>query len=105
MARLLPLVLACLLLGGCASGVLIGAGEPPAQSAQTRADRHLAAAVTRALVEDPEVPAMDIEVSAQSGRVTLRGRVPTRAAADRAVAVVRGVKGVREVQDALVVGR
>ncbi|MGE0081756.1 MAG: BON domain-containing protein [Thiohalomonadaceae bacterium] len=103
--RLAPLVFACLLLGGCASGVLMGAGEPPAPSEQAQTDGRLAAAVTRALVDDPEVPAMDIHVSARAGLVTLRGRVPTRAAANRAVAVARSVTGVRAVRDALVVGR
>ncbi|MCK9532127.1 MAG: BON domain-containing protein [Gammaproteobacteria bacterium] len=97
------LLLCTLLLGGCATGVFIGAGEPPVASEQQQADRRLAAAVTRALVEAPDVPAMDIVVEAAAGTVILRGQVPSRAAASRAVGVARGVSGVRAVQDALTV--
>lgn len=104
-SRVLPLLLVALLLGGCASGVLIGAGEPPARSDQNQSDRRLAAAVTRALVEAPDVPAMGISASAEYGIVTLRGRVPSRAAASRAVAVARAVPGVRGVRNALEAGR
>jgi hyperosmotically inducible protein len=96
------LLLVCtLLLGGCATGVFIGAGEPPVATEQHQADRRLAAAVTRALVEAPDVPAMAIDVEAAAGTVTLRGHVPSRAVARRAVAVARSVRGVRAVQDAL----
>jgi hypothetical protein len=73
------LLLCTLLLGGCATGVFMGAGEPPVATEGQQADRRLAAAVT----------------------VTLRGQVPSRAVASRAVAVARGVSGVRAVQDAL----
>ena len=64
----------------------------------------LAAAVVRTLVETPDVPAMDIHVSAQDGVVVLRGHVPSRAAASRAVTVARGVPGVRAVRDMLATG-
>ncbi len=101
MKRSALLLLCTLVLGGCATGVLIGAGEAPVASEQHQADRRLAAAVTRALVEASDVPAMDIVVEAAAGTITLRGQVPSRAVASRAVAVARGVSGVRAVQDAL----
>jgi len=102
--RMLPALLTALLLAGCASGVLMGAGDPPARTAQAQVDSRLAAAVVRTLVETPDVPAMDIHVSAQDGVVVLRGHVPSRAAASRAVTVARGVPGVRAVRDMLATG-
>ncbi len=47
--------------------------------------------------QDEEIRDSDIEVLDNNGIVTLRGSVPTRAARDKAEAVVRGMQGVVDV--------
>lgn len=55
------------------------------------------------LAEDPNLDAEHIEVSFTGGRVTLRGRVRTQRERDEAEAIARGVEGVAEVENRLVV--
>jgi osmotically-inducible protein OsmY len=47
--------------------------------------------------QDEEMQDSDIEVLDNNGIVTLRGSAPTRAARDKAEAVVRGIQGVVDV--------
>jgi Flp pilus assembly secretin CpaC len=94
-------------LTGCASAVLVGGGEDrdDAYSKTSSADAAIIREVNRRLVADPQVPAMDVEVDAQNGMVTLTGRVPNRAAAQRAAQLARSVAGDKEVRNLLRVGR
>jgi osmotically-inducible protein OsmY len=86
-------------LYGCAGAVLTGAGGgKPVASEQQRNDRAVIAAVTRALVRERSVNAMDIDVQSRDGLVTLTGRVPTYAAARRAGQLAAQVPGVKDVQ-------
>ena len=99
----LPLVLD---LGGCASAVSSGYGQGGQDArgrdyAEARADNKLRAAVISALVNDREVPAMDITVAALHGVVTLSGRVPSAAAVRRAGRVAAMVSGVVRVDNRL----
>lgn len=55
--------------------------------------------VKAALVEDPLTKALEIKVKTFKGEVQLSGFVSSRAAADRAVELARGVKGVTSVKD------
>jgi osmotically-inducible protein OsmY len=50
--------------------------------------------VQAAFMDDPDVQDYDIEVLDNNGIITLRGSVPTRAARDRAEAIVRDMDGV-----------
>lgn len=53
------------------------------------------------LAVDPEVSALAIDVDVKDGAVTLTGKVKNEAARQRALAIARGVQGVKAVQDRL----
>lgn len=107
----MALLLAALLAGGgCATAVMAGAGQggraADGRSYQAaRADNTISARINRLFVHDPRVPATAIRVETYNGVVTLSGRVPRAAVARRAVAIARGVPGVRRVVDRLRIGR
>lgn len=77
---------ALLLMAGCAANVAPGVN-----------DTHLALRVQTALINDPEIGTLPIEVRATGGLVTLTGRVRSSSDRERAVRVARGVEGVRDV--------
>jgi osmotically-inducible protein OsmY len=52
---------------------------------------------------DDSLRAYDVDVSAQNGRVTLRGTVPSEQAKQQAVAAVKEIDGVQSVEDQLTV--
>lgn len=101
--RLLLLALVVSLFGGCATGVLLGGGKGGETTASrpNDADMHITAEVSRRLVNDPQIPAMDIHVQTQQGVVTLTGWVPNGGVAARAERIARGVPGVKGVQNRL----
>lgn len=55
--------------------------------------------VKAAILEDPMTKVLEIKVKTFKGEVQLSGFVSSRAAADRAVELARGVKGVTSVKD------
>lgn len=57
------------------------------------------------LIADTDVRASDIDVSSSQGVVTLIGRVRTTAMKQDAERIARGIKGVTDVHNELVVGR
>jgi osmotically-inducible protein OsmY len=67
----------------------------------TRDDLTITARVKTALLNDPTVGGLRLEVDTSKGIVTLSGTVKTPADADRAVAISRKVAGVRDVQSSL----
>jgi hyperosmotically inducible protein len=83
------------------------AGEARA-AASVAADRledgWLATKVQAQYFADEDVKARFINVSADEGVVTLRGRVDDEAAREQAVTIARNTDGVREVHDQLLVG-
>lgn len=64
-------------------------------------DATITARVKTALLNDPTVGGLRLEVDTSKGIVTLSGTVKTPADADRAVAISRKVAGVRDVQSSL----
>jgi hyperosmotically inducible protein len=66
-------------------------------------DASITSGVKARFVKDPEIDALDINVDTYQGVVTLHGHVPGPSARDRAVALARSVKGVREVRSELVI--
>ncbi|MEW6646205.1 MAG: BON domain-containing protein [Pseudomonadota bacterium] len=99
-----------ILLGGCAAGSMMGAGqggraEDGRSYEEARTDNLLAAAVNRALVRDKGVSAGDIRVSTRDGVVTLDGVVASAEVAARVVRLVRDTAGVRDVVDQLRIAR
>lgn len=105
------LVLLCIvLLAGCASGTMMGAGqggrtEDGRSYEAARADNLLAAAVNRALVHDKTVNAGDIRVTVRDSVVTLSGTAASASGAEHIVSLVREIDGVRGVINNLRVSR
>lgn len=104
--RLLVITVAALILSACASAVSSGYGQGGRDThgrsyQEARADNLITAAVTSALVRDPAVPAIDIDVRTFNGVVTLSGRVPTALSAQRAVEIAAAVADVKRVDNRL----
>jgi osmotically-inducible protein OsmY len=72
---------------------------------ETEADRHLVEQVRKALAESPSAaPAQtDVQVSAQSGTITLRGEVANTEVKTTIEDLVKSVPGVQKVNDELTV--
>jgi osmotically-inducible protein OsmY len=93
---LATLALVGLLAAGCSSGRTIR----PATD-----DSGISTRVRTALLNDPQVAAGGINVTASNGVVTLSGRVRSEAERERAVAVARQTSGVSDVRSELAVGQ
>lgn len=108
--RVAMMLMVMALLGGCAAGTMMGAGQG-GQAADgrsyeaARADNLLAAAVNRALVHDRSVSAGDIRVSVRDSVVTLAGTVSSTRSAEHVVNLVRDVDGVKDVVNDLRISR
>ena len=74
-------------------------GKGPAQ----RTDDQIKTAIEDLLTDDPWLDASGIQVSVQQGIVTLTGTVPSRAAKRRAEELADAIRGVRDVQNTLVI--
>ncbi|HUS24180.1 MAG TPA: BON domain-containing protein [Candidatus Binatia bacterium] len=68
-------------------------------------DAALTAKVKTALLADPQVKGMQIDVDTNARQVTLRGQVDSQQQADRAIEIVRGIEGVSAVNNELTVSR
>jgi hyperosmotically inducible protein len=88
--RLLPLVLALLLLGGCG-----------ATTSGTQDDATISTRVKIALLNDPQVGPLRIDARTFKGVVTLTGTVKSQSDVDTAIAVARKVRGSRDVKTEL----
>jgi osmotically-inducible protein OsmY len=87
---LLATILAVPLVAGC--GKTIG---------ETIDDTTITTRVKTAMLNDPAVGGLGIDVDTYKGVVTLSGRVKSQAEHDQAVALAHRVDGVTEVKDAL----
>jgi hyperosmotically inducible protein len=90
---LIPTLVFALSLSACA-----GKSIRPATD-----DSGVSTRVRTVLLNDPQVAAGDINVTATNGVVTLSGRVRTAAERDRAVALARQTSGVSDVRSELAV--
>ena len=68
---------------------------------ETIDDTTITTRVKTAMLNDPTVGGLRIDVDTFKGVVTLSGRVKTQAEKDQAVALARQIDGVTEVKDAL----
>ncbi len=80
------------------------ARQAAATASDRLADGWLATKIQAQYFADEDVKARFINVSADEGVVTLKGRVDTDAARAEAVSIARNTDGVRQVQDMLLVG-
>ncbi|MGD8999446.1 MAG: BON domain-containing protein [Granulosicoccaceae bacterium] len=100
-----PLILlSALLLGGCTAAMVGGAavggyyvGKDERSVGQITEDGVITSKVNAKYVNDNLVKARDINVDTYNNVVYLYGHVDSRAAYDRAVALARSVKGVKQV--------
>ncbi|MBI2835451.1 MAG: BON domain-containing protein [Acidobacteria bacterium] len=93
--RLTAIVLACVLaapLVFAACGKTVG---------ETIDDATITARVKTALLNDPQVGGMRIDVDTFKGVVTLSGRAKSKAEEERAIQIARGVDGVKDVRSTL----
>jgi osmotically-inducible protein OsmY len=109
MGRVLGVVVLAFVLHGCATATSSGYGqgglnEDGRSYSEARADNAITAQVNTLLVQDRQIPAMDIEVSTRNRVVTLYGTVPSRELAYRAARLAASVEGVNQVVNRLRVG-
>jgi hyperosmotically inducible protein len=67
-------------------------------------DAMITTRVKTALLNDPDIGALRIDLNTAGGVVTLSGDVKSKAEADRAVEVARKIQGVKDVRSSLKVG-
>jgi hyperosmotically inducible protein len=72
-----------------------------ARAGDVLADAALTAKVKAALIADPDVDAGPIDVDTKDGVVHLRGSAQSQARLDRAVAIAKGIDGVKSVESEL----
>lgn len=66
-------------------------------------DMVLTTKVKAAMVAEPDLSALDVAAETKNGVVTLTGTVATAAQADAAARVTRGVEGVKQVENKVMV--
>ncbi len=92
-------ILASLVATSCAPSRRVG---PAAQGAYD--DATISTRVKTALLNDPDIGALKIDVSTAQGVVTLSGEARTRGEEEKAVQLARKTPGVKDVRSALKVG-
>jgi osmotically-inducible protein OsmY len=97
-------VMACLGIATSMLG-LAGCASSSSQTAMTPADKQLATDVSNNLGRAPDTTFPNVAVSADSGRVQLRGYVSSEAQKAEAARITSQVPGVTEVQNNLTVGQ
>lgn len=90
-------------LVSCVLLLTIACGRERTSVGQSIDDATLATQVKTALLNEPGVPFTRVDVEAAHGVVTLTGAVASKDEEQKVVAVVRGVKGVRDVRSALTI--
>jgi osmotically-inducible protein OsmY len=88
------MVLATLIAAPLATGCGKTVGE-------TIDDTTITTRVKTAMLNDPQVGGLRIDVDTFKGAVTLSGRVKSEAEKQQAISLARGISGVTEVKDAL----
>lgn len=89
---LLSIMAAAMLTSGCATSYNPNRIVP-------MGDRELAEEVSRRLDDDDITGRYPFGVSAMAGSITLRGTVPNESVRRRAISIILGTQGVREVVD------
>jgi hyperosmotically inducible protein len=79
-------------------------GRTTADASEQMGDTWITAKVKADLLVTDDVPGSAIDVDTRNGVVTLTGTVKSKAEADKAVSVAKGIKGVTDVKSKLEVG-
>jgi hyperosmotically inducible protein len=88
-----------LLLGAGFAEAIFAAGQKPSNS-----DDRISDQVRMRLATDQDVKGGALDVSVKDGVVTIKGRVDTDKAKNRATRLAKKVKGVKDVDNELIVG-
>ena len=91
-----------LVVGGAAAGGYY-VGKDDRSVAWISEDAAITSRINTRYVKDDLVSAMDVNVDTRNGVVTLYGPVPSAAAAERAVSLARGTRGVKQVVSRLTI--
>ncbi|APW38566.1 hypothetical protein RD110_16290 [Rhodoferax koreense] len=86
---------------GSGSEAKADAKEAANAVANTVDDMAITTSVSAALVKDPDLSAIKINVDTKNGAVSLSGPAPSAAAKERATSIAQGVKGVTSVTNNL----
>lgn len=100
---LVTMLLAAALAAGC--GTMSGkqAGGEKKSAGQVVDDATITAKVKTALLADPDISGLKINVDTEKGRVKLKGEVKTIGIRKKAESITRGVDGVQSVDNQLVI--
>ena len=102
MSKLLLALVAALSLAAC--GNMPGApGGPTRTAGQAVDDATIGTKVKAAIVKDPELSALKVNVDTTQGNVRLKGEVKNITLRQRAEALARSVEGVKSVDNQLIV--
>lgn len=77
--------------------------DAASKAAEKMDDVAITAAVSSGIAKDSDLSMLKINVDTKDGTVTLNGNAPTEAARDKAGSIAKAVKGVRSVDNKLVV--
>lgn len=112
MRRLLPLLALPFLLNGCIPALIAGGAEVGVTAAENRPvgrkvdDTKLYTAITQRFIDEDQASLItDVTFNIRYGRVMLTGITPSESDAQKAVALVWKVKGVKEVINELIITR
>ena len=86
-----------------APGAVQDVKEAARDAGATLTDAAVTVAVKAELARDTSLSALKIDVDTQGGQVLLRGSAPDEASRERATRLAAGVKGVKDVENKLVV--
>jgi hyperosmotically inducible protein len=97
-------LISALTISGCGKSEEKAATPPPPPAAKTTVgtdvdDGTITTKVKSALLADADVKSFDIKVETRKGEVQLSGFVDNQAQIDRAIAVAKGVEGVKSVDN------
>ncbi|NMM14962.1 MAG: BON domain-containing protein [Rhodoferax sp.] len=90
------------LVGGCSKPADETGMPPPSTTVGTEIDDSVVTTrVKSALLADPDIKSFDFKVETRKGEVQLSGFVDNQAQIDRATTVIRGVAGVKNIENKL----
>jgi hyperosmotically inducible protein len=81
----------------------VSGSQATAELGEKMDDMVITAAISAGLAKDAQLSALKIDVDSNNGVVTLRGPAPTAAAREKATEIAMRVKGVRSVENQLVI--
>ncbi|HEV2609247.1 MAG TPA: BON domain-containing protein [Noviherbaspirillum sp.] len=102
--KLLSLLLAAVFAAGCAgTGSQSGSQSAGSQKAAASSDAEISSKVKAALAADPELSGTKIDATTTDGVVRLKGEIKSMALRKKVESIVRGVSGVKSIDNQLII--